>query len=191
MSKLVLAITGATGALAADILVEKSPWPVSLVASKWGRDVYERECGPLKKLAEKLAKNGGEFFDNDDLAAPISSGSVETIGMVILPCSSNTLGKISSGLSSSLITRAAHCHLKERRRLIICVRETPWSLINLNNASSVAAAGGIIMPMSPPFFMNTESSPKEVSLHDVVASYVDRILSLLGHQPEKTWENVK
>ena len=183
---LVLGITGATGACAAKALMAKSPWPVALVASRWGRDVYERECGPLEQLAGQAAR----VFQDDDLAAPIASGSVPTAGMVILPCSCDMLGRVASGLGDTLIARAAHCHLKERRPLILCVRETPWPLTTIDNARTVAAAGGIIMPMSPPYYMTAGREPADVSLADLLDAYVDRIFALLGHQPESTWETL-
>ncbi len=187
MSRLVLSMTGATGMLTADILVKKSPWPVSLIASKWGRDVYEQECGPFQELASRVH----EVFDHDDLSAPVSSGSVETVGMVVVPCSCNTLGQIASGIGDNLTSRAAHCHLKERRTLVLSVRETPWSLIDLNNARAVASAGGIIMPISPPFYMMAGRNPEEVSLAECVEHYVDRVLALFGKTADRTWEDVR
>ena len=186
MKNIVLAITGATGSAAARIFLEKSPCPVTLVYSNWGKSVYERECGPIDSLSE-LATN---TFDNSDLAAPVSSGSVHSDGMVILPCSTNTLGEIASGQSSNLITRSAHCHLKERRPLILCIRETPLSFINLQNAQTITQAGGIIMPLSPPFYMSEDKDPSQISLYELFDSFTDRVLSLLGFPMTKTWEDI-
>jgi len=183
---LVLAMTGATGAHAAQILLERSPWPVALVASRQGKDVCSRECGDFEAMAARAAT----VFEDDDLAAPVSSGSVATVGMVVLPCTTNTLGKIAAGIADSLITRAAHCHLKERRPLILCVRESPWTLIDIENARAVAAAGGIIMPVSPPYYMMMGRSPDAVTLTDLLTAYVDRVLALLGHRPERDWGTV-
>ena len=109
---LIVAINGATGVHAAERLMKKSPWPVALVASEWGMNVAQRECGDFSRIASLASK----VYDDADLAAAISSGSVPTVGMVILPCSANTLAKVSRGIADTLITRAAHCHLKERRR---------------------------------------------------------------------------
>ena len=187
MANLVLALTGATGTVAARMLVEKSPWPVTLIASTWGKTVYEKECGPFAELA-RLANL---VCDDDDLAAPVSSGSVPTVGMVILPCSSNTLGEIASGVASSLITRAAHCHLKERRPLICCLREAPLSLIDLRNAVTVSEAGGIVMPLSPPYYMLDSSRPEAVTLRQLLDVYLDRVLALLGKAAGRTWEDVR
>ena len=183
---LILAITGATGARAAALLLDKSPWPVTLVASKWGRNVYSRECGSFEQLSRRAAK----LLDNDDLSAAIASGSVPTRGMVLLPCSTNALGKIASGVADCLITRAAHCHLKERRPLALCVRESPWTLIDLDNARKVAAAGGLIMPICPPYYMFSDRPPDAVTADDLLGAFVDRVLAALGHLPERDWEAI-
>lgn len=183
---LIVAINGATGIHAAERLLKKSPWPVALVASEWGKNVAARECGDFARLA-KLA---GKVYDDADLAAAISSGSVPTVGMVILPCSSNTMAKVAHGISDTLITRAAHCHLKERRRLVLCVRETPWSLIDLNNAATVSAAGGIVMPLSPPFYQLAGKDPLAVTMTDLLDLFVDRVLAVLGHPAAANWETV-
>lgn len=172
---LVLAVTGATGAHAARLLVEKSPWPITLVGSRHGIEVYERECGRFEELASKAE----QVYEDTDLAAPISSGATPTVGMVILPCSVNTLGRIGAGVADSLVARAAHCHLKEGRKLALCIRETPWTLINLENARRVAAAGGIIMPISPPYYMFAGRAPSDVSMSELLAAFVDRVLALL------------
>jgi len=185
--KLVLGISGATGVFAASLLVEKSPWPVWLVATRWGRAVFEHECGPYESLARRVDR----VFENDDLFSPIASGSVPTVGMVILPCSANTLGQIASGVGDTLLTRAAHCHLKERRPLVLGLRETPLTFIDLKNATRVSAAGGVIMPISPPYYMTAEKEPSQVTLSELLSAYVDRILAMLGQPAEQTWEDVR
>lgn len=183
---LILAVSGATGVHAAELLLRKSPWPVALVASEWGRRVYQREAGDFSRLASLAAK----VYDDTDLAAPISSGSVPTVGMVILPCSTNTLGKIAHGIADSLITRAAHCHLKERRTLVLAVRESPWTSIDFTNAAAVSSAGGVVMPLSPPFYQMAGRDPRDVSMTDLLDAFVDRILAALGHQAPSNWETV-
>lgn len=184
---LVLAMTGASGARAAELLIQKSPWPVTLIASRWGKHVGGHEGASY----ESLKKQAAVVYENEDMAAPISSGSVPTIGMVVLPCSTDTLGAIASGLSHNLITRAAHCHLKECRKLILCVREAPLTTIDLRNAMDVAQAGGTIMPLSPPFYMFGDKPADQITLNDLLDVYVDRVLGLLGHTPQRTWESVK
>jgi flavin prenyltransferase len=184
---LIVAMTGASGAYAAELLLKKSPWPTMLIASKWGRQIYAHECGPVTRL-EKAA---GRVLDNADMLAAPASGSVPTAGMVILPCSANTLGQIAGGLGETLIARAAHCHLKERRPLVLGLRETPLSTIDLQNAAAVASAGATIMPLSPPFFMFKGRTPQQINLHDLMEAYVDRVLALLGHPLSRTWEDVR
>lgn len=184
---LVVALTGATGVHATRLLIENSPWPVALVASEHGRAVYEHECGAFAELAARAAV----VHSDSDLAAPIASGSVPTRGMVVLPCTANTLGKIAHGIGDTLVTRAAQCHLKEQRKLILCVRETPWSLLNLQAAANVAAAGGVIMPLSPPFYMMGRRDPAAVSMDDLLRAYVDRVLALLGQEAAENWGTVR
>ena len=98
------------------------------------------------------------------------------------------MAKISAGQADTLITRAAHCHLKEGRKLVLCVRESPWTLIDIENAARAASAGAAVMPISPPFYMVADREPTEVTMTDLLDAYVDRVLALLGHPPERTWE---
>ncbi len=184
---LIVALTGASGALATKLLIEKSQWPVTLVASEMGRVVYEQEVGPFAEL-EALASN---VWSDSDLTAPIASGSVPTIGMVVVPCTANSLGKIAVGIADSLVTRAAHCQLKEGRKLVLCVREAPWTLMNAQAAATVAAAGGIIMPISPPFYMTKGRDPNTVSLTELLGHYVDHVLALFGQDSPATWADVR
>jgi len=184
---LVVAMTGASGALATKLLLEKSQWPVTLVASRMGRVVYEQEVGPFAELEASAFK----VWNDGDLTAPIASGSVPTAGMVIVPCSANTLGKVAAGIADSLVTRAAHCQLKEGRKLVLCVREAPWTLMNAQSAATVAAAGGTIMPISPPYYMAKGRDPAEVSMTEMLGYYVDHVLSLFGQEAPKTWEDVR
>ncbi len=182
--RLIVAVTGASGAFAAKLLVEKSPWPVWLVASRWGETVYRQECGDFDQLASKAE----QCFQNDDLNAPISSGSVSTQGMIILPCSTNTMSKIAQGAAGSLITRAAHCHLKERRRLVLCVRETPWSLIDLQNAERATQSGAVVMPLVTPYYLFSNRDPKTICMEELLSAYVDRVLALFGRPCPSAWK---
>ncbi|MBT8338520.1 MAG: UbiX family flavin prenyltransferase [Desulfatitalea sp.] len=185
--RLVVAMTGASGAYAARLLLEKSPWPTILIASRWAREVCVRECGDF----ESFKRGAGQVCDVEDLTAAPASGSVPTAGMVVLPCSINTLAQIANGMADNLITRAAHCHLKERRPLILGLREAPLTAIDLDNAARAARAGAIIMPLSPPFFMFKGKTASQISLHDLMTAFVDRVLALLGHGPGATWEDVR
>lgn len=184
---LVVAMTGASGALATKLLIEKSQWPVTLVASKMGRVVYEQEVGAFAEL-EAMAD---EVWKDADLTATIASGTVPTVGMVVMPCSANTLGKIASGIADSLVTRAAHCQLKEGRKVVLCIREAPWTLLNIQNAERFAAAGGTVMPMSPPYYFMKGRDPDEVSVKEMLGYYVDHVLSLFGQGSPKTWEDIR
>jgi len=184
---LILGVTGASGIYAARLLVEKSTWPVDLVASRWGRAVAGTEVGGLEAI-ESLARR---VYAADDLYAPLSSGSVPTAGMVVLPCSAHTMAQMAAGLGDSLITRAAHCQLKERRPLVLCLREAPLTLIDLENARRLGQAGAVIMPMSPPFFMFAGQDPQTVTYHDLMDAFAERVLAVLGQPAERTWEDVR
>lgn len=185
--RLIVAMTGASGAHVTRMLLAKSPWPTVLIASRWGKQIYARECGPY----DELVQTAGEVYDNGDLTAPPSSGSVPTAGMVVAPCSANTLGHIAAGLADSLITRAAHCQLKERRHLVLAVRETPMTTIDLDNAAKVAAAGATVMPLTPPYFMFEGKSAEQITLHDLIDAFTDRVLALLGQPMSTTWEDLR
>ena len=184
---LIVALTGAPGSYVAKALVEKSQWPVTLIASKMGQMVYEQEVGPFAELEAKV----DQIWQDGNLAATVSSGSVPTVGMVVAPCSANTLGKVASGIADSLVSRAAHCHLKERRKVVLCVREAPWSMINAENATKVAAAGGIVMPVSPPYYMGKGRTPEEITVAEMLGYYADHVLALFGQSAPNTWEDVR
>ena len=114
------------------------------------------------------------YFDKFDFSAPFASGSARYNVMIVAPCSMGTLGRIAHGVSDDLVTRAADVILKERRKLILMVRDTPYSLIHIKNMETVTLAGGIICPATPSFY----SKPK--TIEDVAATVVDRVLDLAG-----------
>ena len=115
-----------------------------------------------------------DVFENDDFNAPFASGSARFDTMIIIPCSMGTLARIASGTSSDLITRAADVILKERRKLICVVRDTPYNLIHIRNMETITQAGGIICPASPSFY----SRPKTIEA--LAATVVDRVIDLAG-----------
>lgn len=121
-------------------------------------------------------------FANDDFNAPFASGSAGYDTMIVVPCSMGTLGRIAGGISNDLITRAADVCLKERRRLLLCVRETPYNLIQIKNMETVTLAGGIIVPATPSFY----SRPP--SINALCETVVDRLLSLADLEiPKFEW----
>jgi 4-hydroxy-3-polyprenylbenzoate decarboxylase len=175
MNKVVIAITGASGSVYAKLLIEKlqaikEQWDeLAIVMTENAKQVWQTELGnddhknfPVKN------------YSTTDFTAPFASGSGKFNTMIIIPCSMGTLGRIASGISNDLITRAADVILKERRKLICVVRDTPYSLIHIRNMETVTLAGGIICPATPSFY----SVPKTID--EVASTVVDRVLDLAG-----------
>jgi 4-hydroxy-3-polyprenylbenzoate decarboxylase len=170
--RLVVGISGATGIIYASRLLELlKPTDVEthLVVSRAGDITRSQETDLTPERMRGLAD---VTYTIGNIAAPLASGSFKTIGMVVLPCSMKTLAEIATGLSESLLSRAADVTLKERRRLVLMVRETPLNLIHLRNMLSVTEAGAIVFPPVPAFY--TEPS----SIDDMVTQTVGRILDL-------------
>lgn len=174
-NKVVLAITGASGSIYAKLLIEKmlglsSQWTeFSVVMTENAKTVWETELGD--RSFETYAV---KYYSTQDFMAPFASGSGRYNVMIIAPCSMGTLGRIASGVSSDLITRAADVVLKERRKLICMVRDTPYNLLHIRNMETVTLAGGIICPATPSFY----SKPK--TIEEVAYTVVDRALDLAG-----------
>lgn len=175
--KIVVAITGASGSIYAQRLIyhlqslADQIEDVGVVCSSNAKDVWEYELGSGMEIPYRVyAKN--DFF------APFASGSARYTEMVIVPCSMGTLGRIAAGTSDDLITRAADVMLKERRKLICVIRDTPLNLIHIRNMQTLTEAGGIIMPAAPSFY----SRPKDFNaLADTV---VFRIIDMMGLQKD-------
>lgn len=175
MNKVVVAITGASGSIYVKLLLEKlfalkDQWDdLAIVMTENAKLVWETELGNdhYKNLSVKN-------YSTTDFTAPFASGSGKFNTMIIIPCSMGTLGRIASGISNDLITRAADVVLKERRKLICVVRDTPYSLIHIRNMETVTLAGGIICPATPSFY----SLPKTID--ELAATVVDRVLDLAG-----------
>src|SRR5207237_2581096 len=121
-----------------------------VILTRWGRNLLKTEAGIS---SEDIAPYAKKIYATDDMGSPLASGSNPFDAMVILPCSVATLGKIANGISDTLLTRVAEVAMKERRKLILCVRETPLSTVALDNALKLSRDGVIIMPVSPPFYM--------------------------------------
>jgi 4-hydroxy-3-polyprenylbenzoate decarboxylase len=177
MRKIVVAITGASGSVYAEQLIRKlalarEQWDeLSLVFSNNAKEVWKTELGN-----ESYEHFGLPVYEKMDFNAPFASGSGQYDTMIIVPCSMGTLGRIASGISNDLITRAADVVLKERRKLILAIRETPYNLIHIQNMERATLAGAIVCPATPSFY----SRPK--SVEEIVATVVDRILDLAGIQ---------
>lgn len=176
--RITLAITGATGSgfgvavarrLAANAEVER----VTILLSPTGRRCLADECGlrleDLLAFAPKV-----RHLDERNLGADIASGSHPQDGMAIVPCSAGTLGRIASGVSESLVSRAADVCLKERRPLVLCLRETPLNRIHLENMLRVHDAGAVVMPVMPGFYHRPET------LEDLFEAFATRVLDQLG-----------
>lgn len=185
--RIVVAVTGASGGVYALRLLRAlvlGGHQVEAVLSKYGRHTLAEEVGlfPRERLSEFLTRTCGlevpcgavREHDEGDLAAPVSSGSVRTDGMVIVPCSMKTLSAVASGSSSSLISRAADVTLKEGRPLILVPRETPLNLIQMRNLVAAAEAGARIVPAMPAFYQ------KPATFDDLGDFIAARVLCLLG-----------
>lgn len=153
---IVLGVTGASGApiaLATLKGLHAAGVPVVLVVSRGGAAVLREEAG---LEVEALAEYVRATYAESDIGAPIASGSTPTRGMAIVPCSSNTVAKVALGLGDNLVTRAAHVHLKERRRLVIVPRETPLSTIELRHLTTLSELGVIVLDAAPPYYLGIE-----------------------------------
>ena len=170
--KIVIGISGASGAIFGYEFLKRCPAEEKyVIVTDWGRHMLATEADIS---LDQLKPHARRVYRHDDVSSPLASGSNVFDAMVIIPCSVATLGKIANGIADSLLTRAAEVALKERRKLILCVRETPLSTIALDNALKLSRDGVIIMPVSPPFYTN----PKTID--DVVVSFADKVNATLG-----------
>jgi 4-hydroxy-3-polyprenylbenzoate decarboxylase len=187
MKSIVIGITGASGAIYGvrllEVLREKNI-TVHLTASPAAEINLHLETGnTIKRLARLAAK----YYDVNDLAAPIASGSFQVQGMVIVPCSTRTLAAVANGISDNLITRAADVCLKEKRPLVMVPRETPLNQIQLRNMLILAQAGAIILPASPAFYH------KPTNVNQLVDHIIGKILDAIGieHSLFKRWQGLE
>lgn len=179
--KVVVAITGASGGIYARLCLEQllassEAEQVALIVSQTAAEVLRFE-GVTLPQSEKIVR-----YANDDMFSAVASGSAGYDAMVVVPASMGSVGRIASGVSLSLIERAADVMLKERRRLIVVVREAPYSLIHLRNMTTLTEAGAIILPASPSFYSHPQT------LEDAAMTIVERIIAHLGiSQPHFEW----
>lgn len=170
----VVAMTGATGAIYGIRLLEvlrELGLETHLVVTRWAEATIKTETHRHVDDVRALAT---VVYDEDDLAAPLASSSFAGAGMIVAPCSMRTLAAVANGLSDNLVQRAAEMHLQQGRRLLLLVRESPLSVIHLDNMLRVAKAGAIVAPPVPAFYAELES------LDDMVDQTVGRALDVLG-----------
>lgn len=173
--KIIVAITGASGSIYAKLLLDSLQKlsdqvdKVGVVMSDNAREVWRFELGNTDYDQYPF-----DNYHKMDFNAPFASGSAKYDTMIIIPCSMGTLGRIAHGISNDLISRAADVILKERRKLIAVVRDTPFSLIHINNLKAITEAGGMICPANPSFY----SLPK--TIEELAQTVVDRVIDLAG-----------
>lgn len=175
MHKIVVAVTGASGSIYASLLIEKllairEQWQeLAVVMTDNSKLVWETELGN-----DSYKNYDVRYFSKNDFMAPFASGSGDYDIMVIIPCSMGTLGRIANGVSDDLITRAADVVLKEKRKLVCVVRDTPYNLIHIRNMEALTLAGAVICPATPSFY----SRPKTIEA--LASTVVDRVIDLCG-----------
>lgn len=173
--KIIVAITGASGSVYAKVLLDKLTnlsqqiESVGVVMSDNAKQVWEFELGN-----DSYSNHGFNYYEKNNFNAPFASGSSKYDVMIVCPCSMGTLARIAAGISNDLITRAADVMLKERRKLFLITRDTPLSLIHINNMKTVTEAGAVICPASPSFY----SKPK--TFDELAATVIDRVIDLAG-----------
>ncbi len=186
-NKIIIAITGASGSIYAKMILDKLVLmnnqydAVGIVMSKNAKDVWQTELGNDSFKAYPFP-----IYEKNDFTAPFASGSAKYNTMIVAPCSMGTLGRIAAGISDDLVTRSADVILKERRKLILLARETPYNLIHIRNMETITLAGGIICPATPSFY----SLPK--TIEELTGTVVDRVLDLAGLDIQSyRWGNQK
>ena len=190
--KIVVGVTGASGApyfIKVLHLLLEAGVEVHLTVSSLGKRLLFEESNITSINADGLGvskhTNNLFIYGDKNLGATIASGSFLHDGMLVLPCSSNTLGAIGSGVTNTLVQRAAAVTLKERRRLVLAHRESPISLIDIQNMSKITEAGGIIAPLSPGFYM------QPTSIDDLIDFVAGKLVDLLGveHNMPVRWNS--
>lgn len=176
--KLVIAATGASGSIYLQRLLEQidpSAHEIHLVMSSHAKQVAKHELGSLK-IPKSIIRH-----TEDDLNVPYVSGSARFDAMVIVPCSMATIGRVAAGSSDTALLRAADVFLKERRKLVLVPRETPWNLIHARNVVTLLEAGAVVLPAIPSFYS------RPTSLNDVVDTVIWRVLDQIGLPSSRTY----
>ena len=187
--KIIVGISGASGAIYGLRLLEAlntiGSIEIHLTISQTGKTLLRDEIAA--DALDRAIQLAHHYYETHELAAPIASGSFLTDGMIIAPCSAKTLAAIAHGLGDNLLNRAADVVLKERRRLVLLLRETPLHLTHIDNMAQVTRMGGIILPPVPAFYH------KPASIDDIVNHSIGKALDLFGieHNLYKRWEGLK
>lgn len=177
--KIIIGVSGASGAVYAKVLLDKLVLlheqikEVGLVFSDNAADVWKYELGN-----EGYSTYPFRTYEKNDFFAPFASGSANFETMIICPCSMGTMARIAAGISNDLMTRAADVILKERRKLILVVRDTPFSMIHIRNMQLITESGGIICPANPSFY----SKPQ--NFEEMAATVINRVIDLAGLKQE-------
>ncbi len=177
--KIIVSVSGASGAIYAKVLfdrllhIKNQISKVGVVMSDNAKEVWKYELGN-----DVYKDYPFDFYEKNDFMAPFASGSAKYDTMIICPCSMGTLGRIAGGISNDLTTRAADVILKERRKLILVARDTPYNLIHINNMKTVTEAGGIICPATPSFYSRPQN------FEALAATVIDRVIDLCGFENE-------
>ena len=177
--RLIVAISGASGAIYGVRLLQvlkEANAEVHLIISRWAEKIIQHETGLNVENVKRLAYT---TYNVEDLSAPLTSGSFPASGMIIIPCSTKTLAAIANGFSHNLISRAAEVMVKEKRKLVLALRETPLSPIHLQNMLRLAKIGVIIAPLSPPFY----HKPKTID--ELVDQMIGKILGFFNLTPKR------
>ena len=175
MKKIVLGIGGSSGSIYARLLLDRlSQVPEQIDECGIIMSENARTNWNLEQDNIDISSYGFKVYDKNDFFAPFASGSAKYDTMVVCPCSMGVLGRIATGVSNDLMTRAADVMLKEHRRLILVPRETPYNLIHIENMRKIALAGGIICPATPSYYSNPGS------IDELAMTVVDRVVDLIG-----------
>ncbi|HOP29497.1 MAG TPA: UbiX family flavin prenyltransferase [Spirochaetota bacterium] len=195
MKKIIAGVTGASGSIYAKNFIKRAAYlglDLRLIASDMGASVFKHETGEsisdfVKKVKKSPECTGSiTLYDNSDMFADIASGSCRTEGMIILPCSVKTLACVANGIAGTLLERAADVTLKEGRKLILAVRETPLSLVHLRNMTLAAEAGAVILPASPGFYHSPASIDE---LADFISGKIFDQLNI-EHGLDTAWKSI-
>ena len=184
--KIIVSVSGASGAIYAKVLfdrllhIKNQVSKVGVVMSDNAKEVWKYELGN-----DVYKDYPFDFYEKNDFMAPFASGSAKYDTMIICPCSMGTLGRIAGGIANDLTTRAADVILKERRKLILVARDTPYNLIHINNMKTGTEAGGIICPATPSFYSRPQT------FEALAATVIDRVIDLCGFEYESYRWNEK